>query len=971
MNPQPSVLTLRDWELSRKLNVGDVPKTAEEVFEEKVGGWHKGLNGSRFKRLATNIFEGRTLEKNDSNDRASLRDAENVLQSFNTVATPARTAVDPPKGRESFSDVISVAEMKRLKESRLQAAKQAADAARAAVEAEAAKLRPRPPQPVLDDERLVLFEDGRSSPEKSAMTNVLRPRSAPGLRRSLDLHGSGKVLNTVRRHNAARFQLDSSTPFAAFTNLPAAPTEGQTSSNSIALHALASRTQEERFGHVQVHHQNQESVMGDALGGRFDHGEGNPQSLAHSHLTEMASRKTVNIAKFGKKQDDWRETVQSKRDDLKRELDNAQMRELRDVPNVKLTSDSWERSKKEHALQAERQAKVEEKQLEFKLLKQELKNQSLKEEILKKKAAAGGKRSEVLRRDSDGDVPVTKAKRRVKRRSTAVTSNAGDDPTQNNYMRAGRHDPDSLCLPFDVMNEEGGLPVDVPRHQHHRRAVTAGGSMMSSTLRGFKAPQHSPALPNLDSLDLLSGKVDHDIAHPAISHPGNKTERTRPSSLRRDSVSSWDASTGAMAALGGDLILHDKKQGADSDRLWLEGVMRQRKNDQLKKEAQFELELSAMMGDAMVVQELETFKKSSYTGMAAKQSTTPALHEAKGSGPESISPQSQRQQGSANDSEDLLYVSDTDDDSIAAAPKPGHDLEAQPSISTSDKLDALITDLNDLRGTLETRISSVTMPLLTGPLALDVQRDCSALLKTGFTTTAVTTKVQTTLPAAFNTAPTTISAANFTNVQTLSDSACAGSQARQALSLEIPSTAFLVANAGKQKSQMTTSGNEKEVPNRASSIVIVENSLLTQTGVDIKNDPLTEVLLSRASSADASKSFRPLQRPRTTQLQSHEEVREHQERQRRDRELVTSLTRFFDSSSTADKGRFRLHDAREFVAESMFRKQDILNDSVTLLCGTRKDNGLQQIITVLFDRTDFSEAKAREWWLDNRDRLLF
>lgn len=962
---QPSVLTLRDWELSRKLGVGDVPKTAEEVFEEKVGVWHKGLNGSRFRRLASNIFEGRTLEKNDSNDRASLRDAENVLQSFNTVATPARTAVDPPKGRENISDAISVADMKKLKVSRLLAAKQAADAARAAVEAEAAKLRPRPPQPVLDDERLILFEDGRSSPEKSAMANVSRPRSAPGLRRSLDLHGSGNVLNAVRRHNAARLQLDSSTPFTAFTNLPAAPTEGQTSSNSIALQALASRTQEERFGHVQGHQQNQESVKDDALGGPLYHGEGDPQSLAHSHPTEMANKKTVNIAKFGKKQDDWRETVQSKRDDLKRELDNAQMRELRDAPNVKLTSDSWERAKKEHALQAERQAKVEEKQLEFKLLKQELKNQSLKEEILKKKSATGSKRGEVLRREPDGDVPVIKAKRRVKRRSSAVTSNAGDDPDQNNYMRMGRHDPDSLCLPFDVMNEEGGLAVDLSRHQHHRRAVTAGGSMMSSTPRGSKAPPHAPALPNLDSLDLLSGKVDHDIAH-----HGNKTARTRPSSLRRENVSGWDASTGAMAALGGDLILHDKKQGADSDRLWLEGVMRQRKDDQLKKEAQFELELAAMMGDAMVVQELETFKKkTSLTGMAAKHSTAPALHEAKRSGSESLSLQSQQHLSSANDSEDdFLYVSDTDDDSIAAAPKPGKNLETEPSISTSDKLDALITDLNDLRGTLETRISSVTMPLI-GPSALDVPRG-SALLMTGFTTTA-TTKDQTTLPAAFNPAPTTISAANITNVQTLPVTACASSQARQALSLEIPATAFLAANGGKQKSQGTTSGYEKVVPNRASSILREENSLLTLTGVDIKNDPLTEALLTRASSADASKSFRPLQRPRTTQLQSHEEVREHQERQRRDRELVTSLTRFFDSSSTADKGRFRLHDAREFVAESMFRKQDILNDSVTLLCGTRKDNGLQQIITVLFDRTEFSEAKAREWWLDNRDRLLF
>ena len=30
----------------------------------------------------------------------------------------------------------------------------------------------------------------------------------------------------------------------------------------------------------------------------------------------------------------------------------------------------------------------------------------------------------------------------------------------------------------------------------------------------------------------------------------------------------------------------------------------------------------------------------------------------------------------------------------------------------------------------------------------------------------------------------------------------------------------------------------------------------------------------------------------------------------------------------------------------------------------------EDIITVLFDRSEFSERSAREWWIDNKDRLL-
>lgn len=98
--------------------------------------------------------------------------------------------------------------------------------------------------------------------------------------------------------------------------------------------------------------------------------------------------------------------------------------------------------------------------------------------------------------------------------------------------------------------------------------------------------------------------------------------------------------------------------------------------------------------------------------------------------------------------------------------------------------------------------------------------------------------------------------------------------------------------------------------------------------------------------------------------------------------------KFFDSSSTADKGRFRIHDAREFDIKSMHRKTDIFHSGVTLLLGKRRVSHQYQyqnqqssnntttnpnddeIITVLFDRTSFTEDEAKLWWESNKERLL-
>uniref|UniRef100_A0A7S2D128 Uncharacterized protein n=1 Tax=Florenciella parvula TaxID=236787 RepID=A0A7S2D128_9STRA len=81
---------------------------------------------------------------------------------------------------------------------------------------------------------------------------------------------------------------------------------------------------------------------------------------------------------------------------------------------------------------------------------------------------------------------------------------------------------------------------------------------------------------------------------------------------------------------------------------------------------------------------------------------------------------------------------------------------------------------------------------------------------------------------------------------------------------------------------------------------------------------------------------------------------------------------FFDLSSSADKGRFRVHDARGFAPESMRRAAHPAEAGMVLLLGTRPAShaeypGAEQVITLMFDRAVFSEAAAEKWWNANRE----
>ena len=70
---------------------------------------------------------------------------------------------------------------------------------------------------------------------------------------------------------------------------------------------------------------------------------------------------------------------------------------------------------------------------------------------------------------------------------------------------------------------------------------------------------------------------------------------------------------------------------------------------------------------------------------------------------------------------------------------------------------------------------------------------------------------------------------------------------------------------------------------------------------------------------------------------------------------------FFDPTSSEERGRKRVRDARLFEPSSMRRA--VAEDGVVLLLGELAEHPrTEHVICVLFDRSKFSERAALQWW---------
>ena len=83
---------------------------------------------------------------------------------------------------------------------------------------------------------------------------------------------------------------------------------------------------------------------------------------------------------------------------------------------------------------------------------------------------------------------------------------------------------------------------------------------------------------------------------------------------------------------------------------------------------------------------------------------------------------------------------------------------------------------------------------------------------------------------------------------------------------------------------------------------------------------------------------------------------------------------FFDRSSSSERGRFRVRDARQYAPDSLrlIPVPEITTEGVSLLVGkkcTRFNEGREKkeyVITILFDKSKFSEKAASDWWAMNK-----
>lgn len=85
---------------------------------------------------------------------------------------------------------------------------------------------------------------------------------------------------------------------------------------------------------------------------------------------------------------------------------------------------------------------------------------------------------------------------------------------------------------------------------------------------------------------------------------------------------------------------------------------------------------------------------------------------------------------------------------------------------------------------------------------------------------------------------------------------------------------------------------------------------------------------------------------------------------------------FFDRSSSSEKGRFRVRDAREFHTDSLRRIPvpfHATHEGVMFLVGKKineENSDKEDVVTILFDRSQFDEPSAAEWWQLHRAQII-
>lgn len=146
-----------------------------------------------------------------------------------------------------------------------------------------------------------------------------------------------------------------------------------------------------------------------------------------------------------------------------------------------------------------------------------------------------------------------------------------------------------------------------------------------------------------------------------------------------------------------------------------------------------------------------------------------------------------------------------------------------------------------------------------------------------------------------------------------------------------------------QQSRTAASKTDTEIPKVPTPRTSIENSDSTQPIIEASNKEENELTKSMTPQEEI-----PISEPPKVELKYR-----------------------FAPNSTDDKGKITLQDHNMFQLDSFYRKRDrgSAKLGVSLLMGRREDTHSEQVVSVVFDRSKFSEESANEWMNRNIHRF--
>jgi len=629
-----------------------------------------------------------------------------------------------------------------------------------------------------------------------------------------------------------------------------------------------------------------------------------PQSNSDANTNHIIT-KDINIEAMVQRQEEWLMNRKQKIKKMKMEIENKKKQELEVVPDLKVGQLSWERAKREHAMQAEKMMRIDNMKRVQQILKQERKIVNKIDELNSQHISVPEKRrkkkkKKALRQRDDDDY------------SMAIDMGGlGLGGARPSYMDDNDYDN------FDCNNN--GY-VQKPKKERavvsDKNGRRAGLQMEADSLdllfddintNSYTKTKRSP---NKKSISSRNANYDTCLTarNPSTSSSiatGQPYNRPKSADMTRRAKVDWDDNPNPHT-------LHRNRVKATSntnneDKEWLANIMKERQLQRTKSSPNFlsnsdeDAHLEAAMAKRRADEEARLFGASNTSNNEVPAYEYDDLYISDDSS-DSDDQKETNTYGNNNNNNNSnnnninnskvndhhSYHDDDDDDDI---------FDLTPNPTPRHLTPRNITP----RSSLNTTVGSSQLSAST-----DIKPQTTSEVKT----TILETRPATTESEGYN---------PF-NIPSKQPSASVISNPyRPDCSIKQPS-AILVSNPYRQELSQTPSSTTNQT---AAPIITTSRS---------NNNTTSNIAKFSSGTYDV-------------------------------------LGAFFDPSSTTDKGRFRVGDARDFDTDSMYRKVDVLNEHVTLLLGKLRSTGENKVITILFDRAEFTETQAHAWWICNRNRL--